>query len=96
LTPAVAYTSSFEPDFFNHGVVAGVALAGHFPQAYFAGFASVLDDLAWLSYPSGSSGKAEQLFNRALAIREDAAGPNSPEVSTSLYNLAGFYDKTDN
>ena len=34
---------------------------------------------------------AEPLYERALAIREKALGPDHPDVATSLNNLAGLY-----
>src|SRR3954451_11488684 len=36
--------------------------------------------------------KAEPLFQRALAIYEQALGPEHPHVATSLNNLAALYD----
>ncbi len=39
-------------------------------------------------------GQAEPLYQRALAIREKALGPNHPNVTTSLENLAALYRAT--
>jgi tetratricopeptide (TPR) repeat protein len=36
-------------------------------------------------------GEAETLFQRALAVREKALGPDHPEVGVSLHNLAALY-----
>ena len=41
--------------------------------------------------PKASTGKAEPLFERALAIWETALGPEHPDVATSLNNLAMLY-----
>ncbi len=35
--------------------------------------------------------EAELLCKRALAIKEEALGPNHPDVAVSLNNLAGLY-----
>ena len=35
--------------------------------------------------------EAEPLYQRALAIKEKALGPNHPDVATSLNNLAELY-----
>ena len=51
----------------------------------------LLDRLA--SYRQGALAayvKSRALFERALAIREEALGPEHPEVATSLNNLAGL------
>ena len=37
---------------------------------------------------------AEQLFERALAVRERAVGPDHPDTARSLNNLAAFYAGT--
>ena len=39
----------------------------------------------------GQYAKAEPLYQRSLAIREKALGPEHPDVATSLNNLAGLY-----
>ena len=36
--------------------------------------------------------KAEPLYERALALREKALGPEHPDVATSLNNLAELYE----
>jgi tetratricopeptide (TPR) repeat protein len=40
--------------------------------------------------------QAESLYQRALAIREQALGPNHPDTAVSLNNLAGLYDSQGN
>ena len=40
----------------------------------------------------GQYAEAEPLFRRALAIREQALGPDHPDTATSLNNLADLYD----
>jgi Tetratricopeptide repeat len=57
--------------------------------------AAVLDDASWLLDRAGSylrvharPNDARPLLERALAIDEAAYGPDHPEVSTDLYNLA--------
>ena len=39
----------------------------------------------------GRYAEAEPLYQRALAIREKALGPDHPDVGTSLNNLAALY-----
>ena len=46
----------------------------------------------WRLYTQGQHGKAEPLYQRALAISEKALGPEHPDVATSLNNLAALYD----
>jgi tetratricopeptide (TPR) repeat protein len=38
--------------------------------------------------------KAEPLFVRSLAIREEQLGANHPDTAASLNNLAGLYEST--
>ena len=40
---------------------------------------------------TGRYAEAEPLYERALAIREKALGPDHPDVATSLNNLAVLY-----
>jgi tetratricopeptide (TPR) repeat protein len=40
----------------------------------------------------GNYAKAEPLYQRSLAIREKALGPEHPSTATSLNNLALLYD----
>src|SRR5262245_112712 len=42
-------------------------------------------------YAQGRYAEAEPRFQRALALREKALGPEHPLVATSLHNLAGLY-----
>ena len=44
-----------------------------------------------LYHAQGRYAKAEPLYQRALAIREKALGPEHPDVATSLNNLAALY-----
>ena len=44
--------------------------------------------------PHGRDGEAEPLYQRALAIREKALGPEHPDVATSLENYADLLRKT--
>jgi tetratricopeptide (TPR) repeat protein len=53
--------------------------------------AASLNNLAALYYHQDQSAKAEPLYQRALAIYEEALGPEHPDVATSLNNLAGLY-----
>jgi tetratricopeptide (TPR) repeat protein len=48
--------------------------------------------LAELYRAQGRYAEAEPLFIRALAIEERALGPNHPQISSSLNNLALLYD----
>ena len=50
-----------------------------------------LNNLAVLYKTEGRYAKAEPLYQRALAIREKALGPEHPDVATSLNNLAALY-----
>ena len=47
--------------------------------------------MAMLYYDQGQRRQAEPLYERALAIREKALGPNHPDVAESLNNLAVLY-----
>jgi hypothetical protein len=40
----------------------------------------------------GQYAQAGPLYQRALAIKEKALGPEAPLVATSLNNLAALYD----
>ena len=53
--------------------------------------AASLNNLALLYKDQGKYADAEPLYQRALAIWEDALGPAHPDVATSLNNLAGLY-----
>ena len=44
--------------------------------------------MALLYYTQGQYAKAEPLYERALAIREKALGPEHPRVATCLENCA--------
>jgi tetratricopeptide (TPR) repeat protein len=50
--------------------------------------ATSLNNLAQLYQAQGQYGKAEPLYQRALAIRDKALGPEHPEVATSFENYA--------
>jgi tetratricopeptide (TPR) repeat protein len=54
--------------------------------------AVALNSLAVLAYTQGAYAQAEQLFQRALAMREQVLGPQHPEVATTLTALAALYD----
>jgi len=53
--------------------------------------ALVLNDLAGYAWGRAEYSTAEPLFQRALAIREKALGPDHPYIATSLNNLALLY-----
>ena len=55
---------------------------------------SALNNLAVLYQGTGRYAEAEPLFERALAIREKALGPDHPDVATRLNNLAVLYRDT--
>ena len=57
--------------------------------------ATSLNNLALLYYTQGQYAQAESLFERSLAIREKALGPNHPAVATCLENLAELYKATN-
>ena len=50
--------------------------------------ATSLNNLALLYQTQGQYAEAAPLYQRALAIREQALGPTHPDVATSLNNLA--------
>ena len=50
-----------------------------------------LNNLAWLYRLQGKYAEAEPLYQRSLAIREKALGPEHPDVAQSLNNLALLY-----
>ena len=51
-----------------------------------------MNNLAGLYDTQGQYAQAEPLYQRSLAIREKALGPDHPDVAQSLNNLAGLYD----
>ena len=53
--------------------------------------ATSLNNLAGLYQAQGKYAEAEPLYQRALAIREKALGPEHPDVANSLNNLAVLY-----
>jgi tetratricopeptide (TPR) repeat protein len=53
--------------------------------------ASILNNLAELYRVQGKYAEAEPLYQRALAILEEALGPHHPHLATSLNNLALLY-----
>ena len=53
--------------------------------------ARLLNEAAYYSYERGQYADAEPLYQRSLAIREKALGPDHPEVARSLNNLALLY-----
>jgi hypothetical protein len=42
--------------------------------------------------PGARSAKTEPLYQRTVAIRKQALGPEHPDVANSLNNLAGLHD----
>ena len=50
-----------------------------------------LNNRALLYHEQGEYADAEPLYQRALAIREKALGPEHPQVAQTLNNLAGLY-----
>ena len=56
--------------------------------------ATSLNNLALLYKAQGRYAEAEPLYQRALAIREKALGPEHPDVATSLENYADLLRKT--
>ena len=56
--------------------------------------AASLNNLAALYDTQGLYAQAEPLFKRSLAIREQALGPDHPDVAASLHNLAALYRAT--
>jgi eukaryotic-like serine/threonine-protein kinase len=55
---------------------------------------SLIVNLANLHYATGDYDEAERLHEQAVAIREQALGPDHPLVATSLNNLANVYAAT--
>ncbi len=53
--------------------------------------ATDLNNLASLYDAQGNYAEAEPLYERALAIWEEALGPEHPQVATGLNNLALLY-----
>ena len=53
-----------------------------------------LNNLAGLYRDQGKYAQAEPLYQRALAIREKALGPEHPDTATSLENYALLLRKT--
>ncbi|HWZ60205.1 MAG TPA: tetratricopeptide repeat protein [Gemmatimonadaceae bacterium] len=53
--------------------------------------ASSLSSLAQLKYQQKDALRAEELFRRALTLREEALGPDDKSVITSINNLAALY-----
>jgi tetratricopeptide (TPR) repeat protein len=56
--------------------------------------AKSLSGLALLYKAQGNYAEAEPLFQRSLAIREQALGPEHPDVATSLENYAALLRET--
>jgi tetratricopeptide (TPR) repeat protein len=57
--------------------------------------ATSLNKLAALYKAQGKYAAAEPLFKRSLAIREQALGPEHPEVAASLQSYAALLRKMD-
>jgi tetratricopeptide (TPR) repeat protein len=57
--------------------------------------ATSLSNLAGIYGAQGQYEKAEPLYERALAISEQALGPDHPNVATSLNNLARLLQATN-
>ncbi len=53
-----------------------------------------LNNLAQLYHAQGKDAEAEPLYQRSLAIREKALGPEHPDVATSLENYAAILRQT--
>jgi tetratricopeptide (TPR) repeat protein len=58
----------------------------------FAEVARLLNQAAFYVHDRARYAEAEPLYQRALAIREKALGPEHPDVAQSLNNLAALYD----
>ncbi len=56
--------------------------------------AANLSNLAGCYYKQGKYTEAEPLIKRALAIEENALGPEHPRVAASLMNYAALLRKT--
>ena len=52
---------------------------------------AVLDRVALIRHARGRPDQAEDLYQRALQIREKVYGPRHPAVKQSIFNLAEFY-----
>ncbi len=57
--------------------------------------ATCLNNLAVLYDNQGRNQEAEPLYQRALAIREEALGPDHPSTATTRANYAAFLRATD-
>jgi len=57
--------------------------------------AIILNNLGLLYTDQGKYTEAEPLFQRSLAIREKALGPEDPDVATSLENYAFLLQEMD-
>ena len=57
--------------------------------------ATTLNELALLFTDQGKYAEAEPFFQRSLAIREKALGPEHPDVATSLENYAFLLQEMD-
>ncbi len=53
-----------------------------------------LNNLVQLYHAQGKDAEAEPLYQRSLAIREKALGPEHPDVATSLENYAAILRQT--
>ncbi len=53
-----------------------------------------LNNLAEIYRAQGKYAEAEPLYQRSLAIREKALGPEHPDVATSLENYAAILRQT--
>ncbi len=56
--------------------------------------ATSLNNLALLYQDQGKYTEAEPLYERSLAIREKALGPEHPDVAASLENYAALLRRT--
>src|SRR5262249_47616791 len=73
------------------GLTCGIALAGAAQAQRNEDDAAALTAEARRLHQAGRYAEAEPLYKRTLAIREKALGPDHPDVSTSLNNLAQLY-----
>jgi tetratricopeptide (TPR) repeat protein len=53
--------------------------------------ATSLNNLALVYQAQGRYADAEPLYERALAIKEEALGPDHPEVAVTCENMAELY-----
>ncbi|HET8841291.1 MAG TPA: tetratricopeptide repeat protein, partial [Ktedonobacteraceae bacterium] len=53
--------------------------------------ATTLNNLASLYRSQGRNAEAEQLYMKALAIREKVLGPTHPDLANSFSHLASLY-----